>query len=370
MHQLGQTIRARRKARALTLEQLAQRAGCTKGHLSIIETGKRAPSPPLLQRIEHALGITDGALQRATLWQSTPEPVRQQVAELHRENRSARALARHLRSADLDQLYAAGDLRALVEQIDNLQTHTIDTTPQTAEHPPDHTQHTAETPPHPRPDTPRGHAPGIHAVCAAVPIVNSVQAGYPREFTDLGYPARVADDYVSVPGVTDPDAFAARVVGDSMEPEYREGDIVIFSPLVDAGEGTDCFVRLERDDETTFKRVFVEERAGGGGVAAPNGAHAGPSVRTDPGGARSVGPDPAGGPGAGGAHGDASSGESVDDGGPPGDGPSGAGEIARRIRLQPLNPRYAPRVVDREEIGWMYRAVCVIRRIRGGGGVP
>ena len=64
----------------------------------------------------------------------------------------------------------------------------------------------------------------------AVPVINRVSAGYPRDFTDLGYPPRVADDYVSCPDVSDRDAFAARVHGDSMVPKYREGDIVIFSP--------------------------------------------------------------------------------------------------------------------------------------------
>ena len=61
-----------------------------------------------------------------------------------------------------------------------------------------------------------------------VPLINKVAAGYPREFTDLAYPARVADEYVRCPDLDDPDAFAARVVGDSMQPNYAEGDIVIF----------------------------------------------------------------------------------------------------------------------------------------------
>src|SRR6185295_16344626 len=90
----------------------------------------------------------------------------------------------------------------------------------------------------------------LMALPVQAPLINKVAAGYPTEFTDLGYPARVADEYVSAPGVTDADAFAARVVGDSMMPLYREGDIVVFSPERDTKDGDDCFVRLERDDET------------------------------------------------------------------------------------------------------------------------
>ena len=90
-----------------------------------------------------------------------------------------------------------------------------------------------------------------------MPVINRVSAGYPKDFTDLSYPKGVADDYVGCPDVHDPDAFAARVSGDSMTPKYREGEIVIFSPSAAAKSGDDCFVRFE-DGHTTFKRVFFE----------------------------------------------------------------------------------------------------------------
>ena len=101
----------------------------------------------------------------------------------------------------------------------------------------------------------------------AIPIINKVSAGYPQEFTDLGYPVGIADEYVSVPvEMSDPNAFAVRVVGDSMEPKYHEGDIVIFSPAAPVESGDDCFVRFAMaggptDGETTFKRVFFDSEA-------------------------------------------------------------------------------------------------------------
>jgi phage repressor protein C with HTH and peptisase S24 domain len=91
----------------------------------------------------------------------------------------------------------------------------------------------------------------------AVPVINRVSAGYPKDFTDLSYPKGVADDYVGCPDVADTDAFAARVAGDSMTPKYTEGDIVIFSPASGVRNGDDCFVRFA-DGHTTFKRVFFE----------------------------------------------------------------------------------------------------------------
>jgi phage repressor protein C with HTH and peptisase S24 domain len=93
---------------------------------------------------------------------------------------------------------------------------------------------------------------------ALVPVINRVAAGYPVDFDDLGYPVGYADDYVRCPGLHDPNAFAVCVIGDSMEPKFREGDIVIFSPVADVQNGDDCFVRFTGPHETTFKRVYFE----------------------------------------------------------------------------------------------------------------
>lgn len=66
------------------------------------------------------------------------------------------------------------------------------------------------------------------------------------------------DNWVGCPDINDPDAFGARVHGDAMLPEYKEGDIVIFSPAAAVREGNDCFVRFV-DGHTTFKRVWFLE---------------------------------------------------------------------------------------------------------------
>jgi len=93
----------------------------------------------------------------------------------------------------------------------------------------------------------------------AVPIINKVAAGYPQDFTDLDYPVGVADDYVALPDVTDPNAFAFYVHGDSMEPDFRPGDLLIASPNSAVFEGDPCFVRfspVSRTSGCTFKRVY------------------------------------------------------------------------------------------------------------------
>ena len=91
-------------------------------------------------------------------------------------------------------------------------------------------------------------------------MINKVPAGYPADFDDLGYPPGAADDYVRCPDLHDAYAFAVRVVGDSMEPKYREGDIVIFSPARQVENGDDCFVRMTDPHETTFKQIFFDDK--------------------------------------------------------------------------------------------------------------
>ena len=115
-----------------------------------------------------------------------------------------------------------------------------------------------------------------------VPVINSVAAGYPRDFTDLDYPPHIADEYVRCPEVADAQAFAARVIGDSMAPKYREGDIVVFSPNTAAHDGQACFVRFADTGETAFKAVYLDDDDEGMIRLQPlNPAHAAQRVSRD-----------------------------------------------------------------------------------------
>lgn len=55
-------MRDLRKARNMTLDELAARVGTTKGYLSQIETGARKPSIDMLRQIAEALGSDAGAI--------------------------------------------------------------------------------------------------------------------------------------------------------------------------------------------------------------------------------------------------------------------------------------------------------------------
>ena len=262
---VGALLRARRAELGLTLQQVADRAGCVRSYVSEIENNKRSkpPSDELLVRLEEALSLPPGRLVDAAVWSTAPAELRR---EIEQSRKAAARLQRLIDSAQghegvLDSAYQRGELSRLLGQLGGED---------------------------------RGGVSPV-GLPTEVPLINKVAAGYPSEFTDLGYPARTADEYVRVPELDDADAFAARVVGDSMVPEYREGDIVVFSPARSIESGMDCFARLEPDHETTFKRVYFE----------------------------------------------------------------GTG----RIRLQPLNSSYPPRVLDRESVAGLYAAVTVMRSI-------
>lgn len=270
---LGGVLRAHRLAAGLSLRQLAERCGCAKSYLWAIENGtKGPPSEDMLRRIEAALAINDGRLVRLGAWGRVPGPVRDDLSRSHSQASAVKRLGEILAGGldergrprgSLDAAYRSGEFQRLVSQIE-----------------------------------PGAHGPDPVDLPFEVPLINKVSAGYPQGFTDMGYPARVADEYVRCPDLHDADAFAARVVGDSMSPDYREGDIVIFSPAMPIVDGDDCFARLAPDDETTFKRVYFE-----------------------------------------------------------------CGDKAERIRLQPINSRYAPRVLGREDVAGLYRAVKVMRNV-------
>jgi transcriptional regulator with XRE-family HTH domain len=61
-HLLGQHIRQLRKARNMSLKQLAGEAGCSESMLSKVENGKGNPSLNILHRIAKALGANMGSL--------------------------------------------------------------------------------------------------------------------------------------------------------------------------------------------------------------------------------------------------------------------------------------------------------------------
>ena len=227
MRSIGQHIRARRLALGLTLEQASSLAGCTKGYLSAIETGRRRrpPSEGLLVRLERALRMEPGSLLTRVRWESTPEEIRRTLRGLERRTKAAARLAELV----LREGRARG---AWSEELERLAT--------------------------------RVSAIGSDGTFQA-PVINRVEDGYPEGFTDMLSPWRAAKGYVSAPEELDAESYAVRVVGDAMEPVYSAGDVVIVSPGREAVDGSDCFVRL-RGSASEFCRVYFTGDWPRGGV--------------------------------------------------------------------------------------------------------
>ncbi len=81
------------------------------------------------------------------------------------------------------------------------------------------------------------------AAARRIPLIGLAQAGGSGYFGDGGYPAGVGWDEVSVPEVGDPNAFALEISGDSMEPVFRDGDMVVVSPAAPVRRGDRVVVR-------------------------------------------------------------------------------------------------------------------------------
>jgi phage repressor protein C with HTH and peptisase S24 domain len=219
----GQIIRQRRNELNLTLDEVSSQSGYSKPYLSTIETGKvkNPPSDELIRKLEKILEFDSGELLHIAHLQRLPSDIRQGYETAEAENQKWRNVAKNLSdiksSEDINHLLSKSGLSA-------------------------------------KNDSKKDNTAG-----RLVPIINKVSAGYPEDFNDLDYPVGIADDYLRCPDIHDGNAFAVRVVGDSMEPKFTEGDIVVFSPAMEVHNGDDCFIRFRDPHETRFKRVFFEK---------------------------------------------------------------------------------------------------------------
>ncbi len=97
----------------------------------------------------------------------------------------------------------------------------------------------SSTAPAPSPATGRGNSP----VARRIPLIGLAQAGGEGYFDDGGFPVGGSWDEVALPEVTDPNAYALEISGDSMEPVFRDGDLVIVSPNAPVRRGDRVVVR-------------------------------------------------------------------------------------------------------------------------------
>ena len=70
-----------------------------------------------------------------------------------------------------------------------------------------------------------------------IPLIGLAQAGSEGFFDDGGFPVGGSWDEVSLPEIGDLNAYALEISGQSMEPVFRDGDVVIVSPATPIRRG-------------------------------------------------------------------------------------------------------------------------------------
>ncbi|MDH3911910.1 MAG: helix-turn-helix transcriptional regulator [Rhodospirillales bacterium] len=93
------------------------------------------------------------------------------------------------------------------------------------------------------------------ALAQRVPVIGYAQAGQAGFFDDAGYPAGSGWDEVLFPQIGDTNAYALEISGQSMEPVYRDGDVIIVSPAAGVRRGDRVVVKT-REGEVMAKQLI------------------------------------------------------------------------------------------------------------------
>jgi phage repressor protein C with HTH and peptisase S24 domain len=97
--------------------------------------------------------------------------------------------------------------------------------------------------------------PSVNQARTMIPLIGLTQAGAGRFFTDDGMPAGGPGwEEVEFPDLSNEKVFALEVQGDSMQPLYRDGDVLIVSPTANLRKGDRIVVRT-KSGEVTAKEL-------------------------------------------------------------------------------------------------------------------
>jgi phage repressor protein C with HTH and peptisase S24 domain len=96
--------------------------------------------------------------------------------------------------------------------------------------------------------------PAGGSAARAVPLLGFAEAGSGGYFDDGGFPAGEGWDEIAFPAVSDEHAYALEVSGQSMEPAYRDGDVILVSPSAPLRRGDRVVVRT-RGGEVMAKEL-------------------------------------------------------------------------------------------------------------------
>jgi SOS-response transcriptional repressor LexA len=202
MKRLSQVLTRRMAELGLNYEELARQMEVSSVYISRIVQGKVVPSDDVIFKLCRALDLDLDRLVLLAHYEKAPDQVKPVFARLGR--------------------HSPAEFLGPVRAFDNVEVEAI-------------------------------------GAGAPVPVVGLVQAGDFMPGEDGGFPAGAADAFV----YTDQQArnlFAVRVVNDSMEPDFREGDVLIVNPNLEAKNGDFVIAKLRADNEVTFKKLVRHDR--------------------------------------------------------------------------------------------------------------
>ncbi len=87
-----------------------------------------------------------------------------------------------------------------------------------------------------------------------MPLLGFAEAGSGGYFDDGGFPVGEGWDEIAFPAVGDEPAYALEISGQSMQPAYRDGDVILVSPTAPIRRGDRVVVRT-RDGEVMAKEL-------------------------------------------------------------------------------------------------------------------
>jgi phage repressor protein C with HTH and peptisase S24 domain len=89
------------------------------------------------------------------------------------------------------------------------------------------------------------HGAGADTPTRGVPLLGFAEAGAGGYFDDGGFPAGAGWDEIAFPAVDDEHAYALEISGQSMEPAYRDGDVILVSPAAPIRRGDRVVVKTK-----------------------------------------------------------------------------------------------------------------------------
>lgn len=104
-------------------------------------------------------------------------------------------------------------------------------------------------------EQPGAYEGGAEGSLQNLPVISWIAAGAWCDSPDPYNPGD-AEEWVLCPFDFGEGSFCLRVIGDSMFPEYREGELILVDPTVNAGHNDDVIARTD-EGTYTFKRLQV-----------------------------------------------------------------------------------------------------------------